>query len=465
MGESFRSFGIQFMTKVLQSLILDVKFFERIYDILLIEYFDSEPHKFIYEKIQSYFNKYKIAPTLDSIEMMIISEKNETMREQTAEILRAIKKSSVMDMKFIKDQAINFCKNQKMKNALYTSVDLWEKGKYDEIYKLVGEALRAGEESDTGHEYWEDIALESRITKMKRYPIPTGLKHLDEILNGGLSKGELGIICGGVGLGKSFALCSVAKNALLKGLNVLHYTLELYEHQVGLRYDSMLTGIPSQNIPNMIDKVKEKLNSIKTGKLIIKFYPPKQASLNTIRLHITKLQQQGFIPDIIIIDYADLLKSSHRYDQKRFELESIYEDLRALAGELMIPIWSASQVNRVGYNSDIVDITTIAEAFAKAAVADVIITLSRKMEDKLNKSARLFVAKNRAGKDGIVIPMIMDLENFKFETKKPLENFDELKTELEKLKDGAEQELKSHAKEQYEKFQKKKEKNNDKELQ
>ena len=199
---TFAQFGNNFQTKLIQSLILDSKFFERIYDILELDFFDSKPHNYIYEKIQNYFAEYKFPPTIDNLEIIILSEKDEILRGQLYEIIRTIKKSSVSDTNFIKDESIKFCRNQKMRTALYKSIDLWETGKYDDIYKLVGDALKAGEETNIGHDYWQEAALEHRILLMKRMPVSTGLKHLDIVLNGGLSRGELASICGSTGLGK-----------------------------------------------------------------------------------------------------------------------------------------------------------------------------------------------------------------------------------------------------------------------
>jgi hypothetical protein len=200
--DSFARFGTHFQSKVIQSLLLDPKFFDRIYDILLIEYFDSESHKSVFKKIQEYFATYKYPPTINNLEILLLKEPDELIKHLCFEILTVIKKSAVNDTPFIKDEAIKFCRHQGMKRALYNSIDLWEQEKPDEIWNVMRTALMAGEESNVGHIYWNEYALEKRIELMKRAPLPTGLKHLDEILNGGLSKGELGVVVAGTGLGK-----------------------------------------------------------------------------------------------------------------------------------------------------------------------------------------------------------------------------------------------------------------------
>lgn len=432
--ETFGKFGVHFQTKLLQSLLLDTKFFDRIFEILELNYFDSKPHLWLYEKVQKYYEEYKLPPTIDNLEVFVLGENDDLMKHQLSEIIRTIRKSATTDTAFIKDEAIKFCRHMRMKKALYQSIEFWEKAKYDDIYKVMQDALRAGEESNIGHEYFSENALEHRIALMKRSPVATGLQHLDEILNGGLSKGELGVIVAPTGLGKSWLLALAGKSAVEKNLKVVHYTFELYEHQVGLRYDTIFTGISQDKIPFHLAEIKKKLASLKVSdNLIIKHYPTKKGTMNMLRTHLDKLHQQSFIPDLIVLDYADLMKPSQKYDQKRFEQEGTYEEIRGLAGELNIPIWTASQSNRGSLDSEVVSLAAIAESFAKAGVADIIITLSRTTEDKLKNTGRIFVAKNRAGKDGIVIPITMNLSNYKIETMKPYETVEELRTELAKL--------------------------------
>ncbi len=456
--DSFGHYGGNFQTKLLQSLLTDVKFFDRIFDILELEYFDSKVHNFLYEKFQSYFKQYKTSISIDNLEIQVLSERDELLREQAHEILRTIKKASVADIQFIKDESIKFCRNQNMKKALYKSINLWEAGRYDDIWKVVGDAVKAGEESQIGHDYWNELSLQYRTALMRRNPIPTGLKHFDIILNGGLSSGELGTLCGYVSSGKSWILAAIGAYAVLQKKKVVHYTLELYEHDVGRRYDTIFTGIPSDNIVNNIAFVKKKLESIESSNnLIIKHYPTKKATVNTLQHHYNKLIQAGFVADLVLVDYGDLLKPLQKYDQKRHNLEEIYEDLRGFAGEVNVPLWTGSQITRNAGEIDIVTMESIAEAFSKAAISDVIVTLSRKIEDKIKNTGRLFVAKNRAGKDGIVIPITMNLSNYKIETHAPIENFDELKKELQSLssiKNG--DELDNHNKKKYEEFQKSK---------
>jgi replicative DNA helicase len=407
--DNFSAFGGNFQTKVLQALMLDQSFYEKIFEILYSEYFEMRSHQEIHKLITSYYEKYKTVPTIDTLEVEIRVIDDVILKEESYIILNEIKKSSVADLKYIKDEALSFCKNQKMKKALLQSVDYLQQGNFDEIFKTIKEALNAGENTEVGHNYFDHF--DARVLMMNRSAISTGWKVVDDVLNGGYGRGELSVYIAGTGIGKSWALAYAGYGALKQSKTVLHYTFELYEHAVGSRYDALISGTPIDQIQPNKDFVKGKIEEFNTqynGKLIIKSYPTKTATVNAIRNHINKLAHFNIVPDILIVDYADLMSTRKSYEQKRYELESIYEELRALAGELQIPVVTASQTNRSSLDDEVVTLAAISESYAKAQVADVIISISRRLDDKRLNKAKMYIAKNRAGKDGIVFPMIMN---------------------------------------------------------
>jgi replicative DNA helicase len=138
------------------------------------------------------------------------------------------------------------------------------------------------------------------------------------------------------------------------------------------------------------------------GRLFIKYYPTNTATVNTLKAHVEKLTLKGFRPDIILIDYADIMQSTRKFDSLRHELVLVYRELRGLAGELGVPIATASQVNREGAEAEVVDMTNMSEAFGKVFIADVVLTISRRSVEKASGWGRLFMAKNRFGRDGLV---------------------------------------------------------------
>lgn len=212
----------------------------------------------------------------------------------------------------------------------------------------------------------------------------------------------------------SHFLVQMGANAMSQGKNVLHYTFELSEILTALRYDSNLCDISFNDVHERKEEIFEKYKNSKFGNLIIKEYPPNFATINTIRAHIEKLSLKGFVPDLLIIDYADIMRSTRQYDSLRHELKLIYEELRGLAAEQKFPIWTASQTNREASQSDAPGLESMSEAYGKAMVADVVISLSRKAAEKSTGFGRLFIAKNRAGRDGLVYPIKIDTSKSMF---------------------------------------------------
>ena len=187
------------------------------------------------------------------------------------------------------------------------------------------------------------------------------------------------------------------------------------------------------------------MDSIKEvpGSLIVKSYPTKFAKTVTLDRHLEKLVSRGVEVGMIIVDYADLLKPSTSYKDKRHDLESIYESLRGLAQKYQCPLWTASQTNRSGVNAEIVTMEAISEAFNKCFVADFIFSLSRTIEDRSNNTGRLYVAKNRNGADGIIFPVFMDTSNVKIRVLEPTNE------SIEDLKKNTATRQMNHLKDQY----------------
>jgi hypothetical protein len=212
------------------------------------------------------------------------------------------------------------------------------------------------------------------------------------------------------GIGKSWGLINVGAHAVKAGLNVVHYTLELNAGYVGQRYDAVLTGIANQNLKFNLDEVESTVAKLK-GDLVIKYYPTKTASSSTIRAHIEKMILIGKKPDIVIVDYADLLRGAVSRKEMRHELESIYEDLRGIAGEYEVPLYTASQANRSSLEMDVIEADKISESYSKIMIADFVLSLSRKVTDKIAGTGRWHIIKNRFGPDGLTLPSKMNMSN------------------------------------------------------
>jgi replicative DNA helicase len=406
--DTLQKFGTSFQTKAISCLLNSREFLEQTYDIVVPHYFDSESNKWIVDKVLWYFGQYKSAPTMDVFKQEVDKlNPTDVLRVSVIEQLKNVyKNTQAADLAYVQNEFLTFCKNQAIKNAVLRSADMLEKGKYDEIKTLVDRAMRSGQERNIGHNWTED--LETRISKLARDTTPTPWECINNLIDGGLGPGELGCIIAPSGIGKSWILCALGTEALKRGKRVVHYTFELSENYVGLRYDTIITGIEPSEIKNNVDKVKREIDKI-DGELIIKYFPTRSASVNHLYAHINRMTQLGYPPDLVIVDYADLMRSTEKSSARHEELGFIYEELRGMLGELKIPGWTASQSQRSALQDDVVEADKIAGAYSKIFVCDVIMSASRKLADKVSDTARIHMIKNRFGADGMTFPATMDL--------------------------------------------------------
>ena len=343
-NENFNQFGPTFQAKIISSLLSDNKFIQTISDILEPKFFDSDANKWLTQEISKYFNEFRKAPTLEVLKIKITQMDDEILKVSVVENLKdAWRNIEATDLEFVKQETLDFCKNQVLKGAIVQAVDLLEQKKYDEIKVIVDNAMKAGSERDLGHDYI--ISLEDRLTESVRATVPTPWDSVTNVMDGGLAGGELGVLVAPAGIGKTWCLQALAAHLVKEGKTVVHYTLELNEAYVGLRYDTVFSGTPTANIKFYQDDVQKVIDGL-DGKLIIKYYPTRSASVNTLAAHLKQMEIQEIKPDAVIVDYADILKPTTFYKEKRHATGETYENLRGMAGEFDIPIWTASQANR-----------------------------------------------------------------------------------------------------------------------
>jgi len=402
MSETLTQFGTSFQSKIVASLMSDIKFIQTISDILEPDMFDSDSNKWLVKAIRDYFYEYKKQPTLEVVKYKIDEIDNDVLKSGVVDKLRDVWKNiEATDLEFVQSETLDFCKNQTLKTAILESVDMLENKNYDGIKSLIDNAMKAGSERDLGHDYIP--SLEVRLSESARITVKTPWDVINDITDGGLGAGELGVVVAPAGIGKSWTLQALGSEVVRQGKTVVHYTLELNENYVGLRYDSIFSGVTTGNIKYHKEDVEKKLQSL-PGKLLIKYFPTKAASVNTIGAHLKQIELSGVKVDMVIVDYADILMPTGNFKEKRHAIGTIYEDLRGLAGELEIPIWTASQANRSALEEDVIGADKVSEDYSKVMTADFVISMSRKVEDKIANTGRFHVIKNRFGIDGVTYP-------------------------------------------------------------
>tara|TARA_R100001591_G_scaffold114210_2_gene128308 strand:+ start:938 stop:2308 length:1371 start_codon:yes stop_codon:yes gene_type:complete len=402
MADALNQYGPTFQIKLISALLRSNEFTSTIIDILEGDYFESDANKWIARVVKDYYIKYKTAPTMEVFKIKSDDIKNDVLKVSVVENLKDVfRHIESPDLEFVQETALDFCKNQVLKTAIIESVDLLEQKDYGSIKSKIDTAMRAGAEKDLGHEYLE--SLTERLTKSTRLTLKTPWDSITEIMDGGLGEGELGVIVAPAGIGKSWTLQSIGSHAVREGKKVVHYTLELNQNYVGLRYDTIFSGIPTGNLKYSQEEVEAKLKNL-PGYLLIKYFPTKSASTQTLASHIKQMELVDNKPDMIIVDYADIMKPIGNFKEKRHAIGNIYEELRGMAGEFKCPVWTASQANRSSLEEDIIDASKVAEDYSKVMTADFVMSMSRKVEDKIANTGRFHVIKNRFGVDGITFP-------------------------------------------------------------
>jgi hypothetical protein len=432
---NFSKYGKSFQEKLCMVILDDRPFADQIEEVLDVGFLELNYLKLFLNKIFDYRKKYGVHPSRDIMKTILRSEldnENELTSKQVREFYVRSQISPCTDVEYIKDTSLDFCKKQNLKSAMVKSIGLLQSSSFDEISQVINDSLKLGMDNDEGYDWKRDF--EERFKPRFRNPITSGWELIDNICKGGLGQKELGVVIAPTGAGKSMALVHLGAQALKEGKTVVHYTLELQDTVVASRYDSCLTKIPLQNLTSFKEKIYEEVLEIE-GKLIVKEYPTKTASTQTIRNHLEKLRMRNIHVDMIIVDYGDLLRPVRYLKEKRNELESIYEELRGIATEYEAPVWTASQTNRSGLNAEVITMESISEAFNKCFIADFIFTISRTIDDKVANSGRLFVAKNRNGPDGLVFPLFMDTANVCIKVLEPSEEDEVVEVSVKKQKE------------------------------
>ena len=302
-------YGYSFQVKVLSLLLEEKNFLLNVHDVLDSSYFENSGHKWTINTILKYWEDYHTVPTIDVLKSEYQKIEDEVLKASVKEQLQKIFAVSSKDRKYVREEFTKFCRNQQVKKAILTSTDLLKHEDYDSIRNLMNQSLQAGMDKNVGHEYEKDI--EDRYRQNHRKIVPTPWTKINKLLQGGLGNGDFGLIFGNPGGGKSWTLVALGGHAIQMGFNVLHYTLELGEEYVARRYDSFFTKTPVNTIMAHRTKVESLIKEL-PGRLIIKEFPTGKASISTVESHIQKCIDNDFKPNLVLIDYVDLL-----YSQKR----------------------------------------------------------------------------------------------------------------------------------------------------
>lgn len=396
---------------ILALMFQDFSFLLTAVEIVQPGYFETPEMIWAFQKMRDYYQDYKARPDVLVMEnelrrAVATGRVKEDEESKHVNVLSGLGRT-VDSSDYVIDEVVRFCRRQAVRKTMLECAPLAEAAIDDNVWDSIQAKMTAACQvgssiMDIGTQYFQHHAdrLKQRMIGEDQLIIPVGIPDVDVRIGGGLKSGQLGLWMGTTGGGKSIALPHCGKRAIFGGFRVAHYTLELNEESVAERYDASWTGVPIHDLREQNMTVAHRLEKLYTkygNSLIIKHYPSGTATLDTIKQHLHSLRGLGFIPDLIIVDYADLLKPLTKYDDSYEDLGAIILGLRGLAGELKIPIWSATQSNRTGHSQEVMDVDMIGDSFKKAQIADIVIAICANPSEIERQEARLFLAKNRNG--------------------------------------------------------------------
>ena len=376
------------------------------------DYFTDRTERAIYDEISSFTQDYNSTPTIEALSIAVKERRNLTSDElQRCETyLTEIQTSGSeqSDIRWLVDKTEKFCQEKAIYNAVLGSISildgkdkLHDKG---QIPKILSDALAVTFDTSVGHDYLENSDDRYEFYHRHEERIPFDLEFFNKITKGGLPAKTLNIALAGTGVGKSLFMCHVAAGNMSMGKNVLYITMEMAEERIAERIDANLLNVSLDELINLpkdlYDKKVEKVKSKTTGKLIIKEYPTASASVTHFRTLLNELNlKKSFIPDIIFVDYLNICCSSRIKAGSNINsytyVKSIAEELRGLAVEFGVPIVSATQTTRSGYNSSDPGLEDTSESFGLPATADLMFALIS--SEELEEMGQLMVKqlKNR----------------------------------------------------------------------
>ena len=404
---NFGYLGFSFQQSLIKAIIEDKKYGETIIDVLESKFFDNNSFKFIMENVKELYKSYNKIPDYNTLAQKIMAEGgNKDSSKVHVDTLEAIKNNE-SQIEYVKDTALNFCKQQNLKRELKSVQSIIESGEfeaYNKIEEIIQKALQVGISNDETTDVFHDIdgALEQDF----RQPIPTGIVGIDNLLKGGLGLGELGVVLAPTGTGKTTLLTKFANTAYNLGLNVVQIFFEDNPGNIKRKHYTIWSEIAPDQQPEFKDAVKEKVEqaqSRSTGSLKLLKLASDNVTVSEIKNKIRKMSSDGIKVDLLVLDYVDCISSDKSTNGEEWKGEgSVMRSLESMTGEFDMAIWTATQGNRESISSEVVTGDQMGGSIKKAQIAHVILSIGKTLEQKEHNLATLTLLKSRIGKDGVV---------------------------------------------------------------
>ena len=374
---------------ILSNLCYNEEYLRKVIPFLKPEYFSRNEDRIVFNKIATHTETYNAAPSKQAL-MIAVTEDKAVTESEFSEIQAIVETLDTedADSQWLLDETEKFCKDRALYNAVMESIGILD-GRNKDLSKdampsILSEALSVGFDNNVGHDYIENADERFDFYHRLEEKLPFDLEMFNKITNGGLSNKTLNVALAGTGVGKSLFMCHMAASNIAAGKNALYITLEMSEERIAERIDANLMNLPIGQLKDlsksMFDDRISKLNEKIQGRLIVKEYPTASAHAGHFKSLLNELKlKRNFRPDIIFVDYLNICTSSRFRAGSSANsytiIKSIAEELRGLAVEFDVPIVTATQTTRGGYNNSDVELTDTSESFGLPATADLMLAL------------------------------------------------------------------------------------------
>lgn len=404
---NFGYLGFSFQQSLLKAIIEDKKYGETIIDVLETKFFENNSFRYIIENMKELYKTYNKIPDYNTLAQKIMAEGgNRDSSRVHIDTLETIK-SDEKDTLYVKDTALNFCRQQNLKKELKNVQNIIDNGEfeaYHRIEQIIQKALQVGISNDEATDVFHDI--DGALEKDFRLPLPTGIVGLDDVLKGGLGIGELGVVLAPTGTGKTTLLTKFANTAYNLGYHVVQIFFEDNPGNIKRKHYTVWSDIAPDQQPEFKEEVKIKVEEAQarsTGSLKLLKLPSDNITVSEIKNKIRKFNSEGPKIDLLIIDYVDCISSDKATNGEEWKGEgSVMRSLESMTSEFQMAIWTATQGNRESISSEVVTGDQMGGSIKKAQIAHVILSIAKTLEQKDQNLATLTLLKSRIGRDGVI---------------------------------------------------------------
>jgi archaellum biogenesis ATPase FlaH len=395
---------------ILRNLFYNEDFTRKALPFIKTEFFSNHSESTLFGEVNEFVNKYKNLPTKETI-LVELNKRKDLKEDELTEIKTIVNglNNEEVELQWLLDTTEKFCKDRAVHNAVLSGIQILDgkdkKQNPEAIPQILSEALAVSFDNHVGHDYIEDAQSRFDFYHKKEKRFKFDLNYFNRITKGGVPSKTLNIALAGTGVGKSLFMCHAASNWLTQGKNVLYITLEMAEERIAERVDANLFDVTIDDLhvmpKDMYENKVKKLQNKTLGQLIIKEYPTASAHSGHFRALLNELSlKKTFKPDVVFIDYLNICASSRFKGgniSSYFYIKAIAEELRGLAVEFDLPIFSATQTTRSGFTSTDIGLEDTAESFGLPATADFMFALISNDELEQLNQLKVKQLKNRFG--------------------------------------------------------------------